>query len=580
MSALVDLPRKKKLLVIAAFALIFALIFSFSSQATPQPAFSQDNAAVLEYFDASDPLVRREGAWNGRGDYLMSSGRGQFDALTFSFEGTRVDVFYLQHPKTGALAIEVDDVVVRTVETRGKTVEVKSAVVDYLAEGVHVLRVYPVSGAVAVEGFYTSPILPDRLPTSLAAKVGQQGSVRVIVEFVPGYSANPEMLATMRANVARGFANVDRNARFVANSERWSVPLAAFEVNTTGLAYLAKNPMIASVQEDALNFPTLGSSTGVIDAPEAWALGYDGSGQTVAIIDTGVQNNHSFLSGRVVAEACYSTNSGRNIKSLCPNGQTSQTGTGAASPLATQCISGSTNLCTHGTHVAGISSGNGTSFDGVAPASTVIAVQVFTRFNSRWSCYPYSAPCISAYSSNIISGLNYVYSLRNTYNIASVNMSLGGGKYTSHCDTDSRKPIIDSLRASGIATVIASGNSSYKDGIGAPACISTAISVGATNNSDVVASWSNSDDTLDLLAPGVSINSSIPNNTFAVYSGTSMATPHVAGAWAVLKEAKPSASVTEILAALQATGVPVTDTNGITTRRIDLDNAITDLLTP
>jgi subtilisin family serine protease len=159
-------------------------------------------------------------------------------------------------------------------------------------------------------------------------------------------------------------------------------------------------------------------------------------------------------------------------------------------------------------------------------------------------------------------------------------MSLGGGQYFSACDASqsSRKAAIDNLRSVNIATVISSGNSGYKTAIGAPACISTAISVGSTTDSDVVSSFSNVASFLSLLAPGSSINSSVPGGGYDVFNGTSMAAPHVTGAWAILKSKFPSASVDEILKALQITGVLVNDTRsgGTVTgmRRIQVDYAL------
>jgi subtilisin family serine protease len=170
-----------------------------------------------------------------------------------------------------------------------------------------------------------------------------------------------------------------------------------------------------------------------------------------------------------------------------------------------------------------------------------------------------------------------VYSLKDTYNIASVNMSLGGGQYFSNCDSTfpSFKTAVDNLRSAGIATVIASGNNSYTNSISFPACISSAISVGATDKSDVVASYANSASFLNFLAPGSSITSSYPGGLYATASGTSMATPHVAGAWAVLKSAKPTATVSEVLTALVNTGKPITDArNSITKPRIQVDQAV------
>jgi subtilisin family serine protease len=229
--------------------------------------------------------------------------------------------------------------------------------------------------------------------------------------------------------------------------------------------------------------------------------------------------------------------------------------------------------------VAGIVAGNNGPVgapSGVARDADLIAVQVFSQFSGSGIC-GLNPTCPQALSSDLISALQYVFSLKNTYNIASVNMSLGGGQYLSNCDSTfpSFKTAVDNLRAVGIATVIASGNNGYTNSIGFPACISSAISVGATDKAYMVASFSNSASLLNLLAPGSSITSSYPGGLYATANGTSMATPHVAGAWAVLKSAKPTATVSEILTALVNTGKPISDSrNNITKPRIQVDQAV------
>src|SRR5438093_3965664 len=179
-------------------------------------------------------------------------------------------------------------------------------------------------------------------------------------------------------------------------------------------------------------------------------------------------------------------------------------------------------------------------------------------------------------------GLQRVYNRRTAHNFTAANLSLGGQTFASNCDNDPLKPIIDSLRAAKIATVIASGNDGSTGEISSPACISTAVSVGSTGGGsgdtplDNVSSFSNHATFLSLLAPGDLITSSLPGGGFDSFRGTSMATPHVAGAFAILKQASPTATVSQILGALQSTGASVTR-NSITKPRIRILNALAEL---
>jgi len=233
--------------------------------------------------------------------------------------------------------------------------------------------------------------------------------------------------------------------------------------------------------------------------------------------------------------------------------------------------------------------GHDDSSSGVARDGNIIAVQVFSYF-------PNENPGDRAltWDSDQIRGMERIYALRNTYNIAAVNMSLGGGQYFNTCDVEltAQKALIDNLRSVGIATIIASGNEGYVNSIGSPACISTAVSVGATTKNDQVARYSNSASFLTLLAPGGQtyddivvpgdggIKSSVPGGTFEGWQGTSMAAPHVAGAFAAVRSKVSSASVTEIVNALISTGVAVTDDrNNITKSRIQVDQALDALVT-
>jgi subtilisin family serine protease len=226
-----------------------------------------------------------------------------------------------------------------------------------------------------------------------------------------------------------------------------------------------------------------------------------GSGVTVYVIDTGVRITHSDFGGR--ASYGYDAVDGDT---------TAQDGNG------------------HGTHVASTVAG---STYGVAKKANIVGVRVLNNSGSGTTA-------------GVVAGIDWVTANHSGPSVA--NMSLGGGASTA-LDTAVRNSIAD-----GVTYAVAAGNSSANASSYSPARVTEAITVGATTSSDARASYSNYGSVLDIFAPGSSITagwytSDTATNTI---SGTSMATPHVAGAAAVYLASHTSATPATVASALTA----------------------------
>jgi len=424
-----------------------------------------------------------------------------------------------------------------------------------------------------------------------------QGVARLILEVrtapdfvgVAGLNSSAELAELTKIDIAQAGFSEEFPALTADMVTFEYTPYVSVWVTTEAeYAQLLASPSVVLAVEDvpvpaAGNFtvpPTMSEANSWIDTAVPHGFGYDGSSYAVAVLDTGVDKDHFYLDGgKVVSEACFTTSDSSTSDisyNICP-GATSST-VGIEDPGSAEPYSGSggpynicpDDECEHGTHVAGIATGTHSGFSGVAPDANVIAIQIFSRFNSSNYCASanHADDCTLTWSTDQMSALDHVYALRSTYNIAAVNMSLGGGRYGTHCDTDPRKSYIDLLSSANIATVIAAGNDWLHDGVGAPGCISTAYTIGATyDNSDLVPDFSNADaDILDMWAPGANITSSVTTemngagSPTATWDGTSMATPVIAGAFAVMREAYPTKTLAEIWTILSNAGVTVTDT--------------------
>lgn len=415
----------------------------------------------------------------------------------------------------------------------------------------------------------------------LLDRATERGTVRVLARLdVPetskslaGVDAGAARLTAIRS--ARAALARDLEGTVYSTEREFStIPYVALDVSPAALTALTLSGHVLALEEDRLEKVMLPESVPLVQGDQAWNAGYDGTGWAIAVLDTGVYSAHPFLAGKVVSEACYSATGD------CPNGQTEMVGEDAG-----ETCTYAPGSCPHGTHVSGIAAGRGSDFSGVARGASIIAMQVFSKFTGSDCDDDVEDPCAKSYTSDTIAAMERVYELRNTYNIAAVNMSLGGGSFASQlaCDQQdsARKAIIDQLRSVGIATVAASGNEGSTDAMSAPGCISSVISVGATTKSDQIPSFSNSASFLTLLAPGRFILSSVPTSSFQEISGTSEATPHVAGAFAILSQKLGGGNVDTVLSALQSTGSPIEDPrNGIVKPRIRIYDALLELPDP
>ena len=282
----------------------------------------------------------------------------------------------------------------------------------------------------------------------------------------------------------------------------------------------------------------------LIRQPEAVAKGFNGSGTSVAVLDSGVDYTEqafgSCTAPGLPAELCRVTVS----KDFAAEDNTRD------------------DTIRHGTNVAGIVSG-------LAPGTNILALDVFDGD--------------FAYTSVIVDAINWVIANRDTYSIASMNLSLGGGRYYRECDLNPMAVALQQAREAGVLAAVASGNEGHTDSMSAPGCAPAAVSVGAvydkdygfanwgdctdsTTGADKVVCFANVPNFLKVLAPGVSITAA-----GITMSGTSQATPHVAATIAVLRSLYPEETPDLIEKRLISTGVSVVDArSGIAKPRIDV----------
>ncbi|MFD7206183.1 S8 family serine peptidase [Streptomyces sp. NPDC059893] len=370
------------------------------------------------------------------------------------------------------------------------------------------------------------------MTTQSASAYAQRTDLRLIVMYDGARpAARTALRTTGGAAVQRRLTSIDADA-ISAPANGTSVLWSALTDSSAHAAGRTAAPGIASIWLDAVVQASLDKSVPQIGGPEAWAAGYDGTGTRIAVLDTGIDTTHPDLAGKVAAEHNFSD-----------------------SPTTDDRFG-------HGTHVASIAAGTGAKsagkYKGVAPGARLLDAKVLGDSGQGGM-------------SEIIAGMEWAVA----QNADVANLSLGA--YDSP-ETDPMEEAVDRLSAqSKTLFVVAAGNNGELGAktISTPGSAQAALTVGAVDKQEVLAPFSSTgprvgDDGIkpDLTAPGVDIGAAAAHDSFMAgaatpvadgyiaLSGTSMATPHVAGAAALLAQQHPDWSGDDIKQALVASTTP------------------------
>lgn len=310
---------------------------------------------------------------------------------------------------------------------------------------------------------------------------------------------------------------------------------------------------VGKVWLDGRTRATLDRSIAQIGAPTAWRAGYDGTGVKVAVLDSGYDAAHPDLAEQVVASASFVPDSDVQDRQG------------------------------HGTYVAATVAGRGTASQGkrqgVAPGADLLVGKVLDDNGT-------------GLDSEAIAGMEWAVQ----QGAKVISMSLGGFPTDG---TDPMSQAVDQLSASsGALFVVAAGNSGTEESVGTPGAALSALTVGAVDRADKLAVFSSRGPRLgdgalkpEVTAPGVDIAAARAAGThsgrdlseyYTAMSGTSMATPHVAGAAAILAQRHPDWTGQQLKAALAATAVPAKATPAVAqgVGRIDLSRALDPKVVP
>jgi subtilisin family serine protease len=295
------------------------------------------------------------------------------------------------------------------------------------------------------------------------------------------------------------------------------VPASAMRVSPAGIEALSQDPTVDFIWPDLPVHTWLNQSVPHINVPQVWDLGFQGEGMKIGVVDTGVDPTHPDFAGRIAAKTSFVGGDGTD-----DNG--------------------------HGTHVCSIAAGSGAAsegkYRGVAPAASLYVAKVLDANGS-------------GSTSGVMAGVEWAVD----QGVNVINLSLGSD---GACDgTDALSTLCDqAVQQHGVVVCVAAGNAGPAAGtVGSPGCARWVITVGAADDSDVIASFSSRGPTADgrikpdILFPGVNIVAAQAAGTslgpvvaphYIRLSGTSMATPHATGSAALLLQAKPDLTPNQV----------------------------------
>lgn len=327
---------------------------------------------------------------------------------------------------------------------------------------------------------------------------------------------------------------------------------------------LKNSPNVSSVFLVPIVVPFLTESAPLVNATSVWNFSVtgtkiNGTGETICVIDTGVNASHPSLSGKVIGGYNYCANE--------------------------SCTAENTNFNDtygHGTHVAGIAASMNGTYMGVAPGANIVSMRVFNSTGGAGTM------------AEVESAIRWCTNNATLFNISVISMSLGtSDRYSGFCDASfdggtgevNMTGAINNATFNNISIIASSGNNGDTSGVmSSPACIRNSTAVGSVYDADVgsktwsaasctdsttaadkISCFTNRATALDLLAPGSVITSLNVAGGVTANSGTSMSAPHVSGAFAILRQYKRLENGTlltpfQILDSFNRTGKIIQDT--------------------